>query len=222
MKLRINTYISGGKGSHTPASIVGAFEARARLLRKGMTDAQNAAARAAQQRSMSTQKRLRPKVGPRAGRDYRSIRSSIEWRPTTGTGVALNVSKLDHEAPHWIIHEIGTGNSANVRTGGTALAKGRPRNTGPNRRTVSSQVGRRISRRLVWADQGGNFAQYTPGKHQLALASQVSGVPFHRRSMVIKREIKPQHFIREGAKEGFRVYRRSVLSAARQSLTKKR
>lgn len=221
MKVRVSAWVSDRKGSHVPASLANAFTLRLNNFRKELGQAQLEAANAAQRTSLATQRRLRPKAAPRAGRDYRSIRSAIEWQPS-GTGVQLNIAKLDTEAPHWIIHEIGTGQSANIRSAGTSLPNGRPKKNSATRRTVSSQVGRRISRRLVWADQAGNFAQYSSGKHQLALVGQVSGVPYRRQTLVIKREIKPQHFIQAGAKEGFRVYRRSVLAAAQSTLTKKR
>lgn len=220
-KLRITTYISDKAGSHLPASLTNAWTSRLVKFRGELRQAQVNATHAATATSLQALRRTRPTAQPRPGRNDRSIRSAIQWQPWD-QGVRLNVQKLDNEAPHWIIQEIGTGNTANLRTGGIGLGVGRPRKDAVTRRHVPKQAGRRISRRLVWADQGGNFAQYSAGRHQLALASQVSGVPYRRKTIVIHREIKPQGFIKAGAKEGFRVYRQSVLSAARTTLTRKR
>ena len=221
MKVRVGAWVSEGRGKLASASVANAFTQHMNTFIPKLRQAQVEAAHAANQTSLRKLKRRRPIASPRPGRNDRSIRNTLRWEPS-GTGVKLNVNRLNAEAPHWIIQEIGTNETANVRTAGVKLPVGRPRKGSTTSRHVKSQVGRRISRRLVWADQAGNFAQYQPGRHQLELASKVSGVPYRRKTIVIGKEIEPQHFVRDGAKEGFRVYRQSVLAAARQTLTKKR
>lgn len=138
-------------------------------------------------------------------------------------GVALDLDTLDSKAPHWPILELGTGKTGRMKTGG---AERGARLEGPLVRTevktIPRQSGRRIHRAFVFGTGPGG--QYTPPGaatgQQLLLRNQVTGAPARRLGIVIKREIKGQHFIQKGARAGFREYRRSVLAAARQSFRK--
>ncbi len=130
----------------------------------------------------------------------------------------LNIAKLNAQAPHWIIHEIGTGNSANVRYPNVPLAKGRPRNDAPSRKIVSSQKGRPI---WVLHDLTGDpTVRHAKSKRALKrrVGKRKADIPFG--NAVIGREIKAQHYIKQGAEAGFQMYRTSVLTAARRSFKK--
>lgn len=169
---------------------------------------------------------LRPFEGAqRRGRTSTGGRlaSFIHWSPVAG-GVGLDVDLLDQHAPHWVIQEIGTGQRALMRSAGDKKEPGRPKSSDARLVTVKSQRGRRISGALVFADgPGGRYSP--PGSavgQQLYLRSQVTGAPSRRGSsgIIIKREIRGQHFIKKGSEAGFRQYREAVHAAARNSFRK--
>lgn len=210
-------------GAHN--TLKGAIGARYRQFANTVVQQQAASARTATEVSRSAVKRTRPIAPSRPGRSGGPLKSYINWRPEKpGTGVFLDISKLTENASYWIIQEIGTGERASMREGGVAIGPGRPSNAANHVRTVKSQRGRKIPRSLVWAS-GGHFAPGGAGqrgRHQLMLASQVTGVPFQRRALVIRKEIEGQHFIQKGAEAGFREYKTSVLAAAREAFRKGR
>lgn len=197
---------------------------------RDVTAAQLRAADVANQVSKSHVRRLRDLAPPRAGRHH-GLKDAIRWRGLKGSGVGLALNELNEKFPPWIVQEIGTGQRAIMRVGGSPNPAGRPTEGASYVKTVKSQRGRRISPGLVFASRGGKYSP--PGSatgQQLYLRSQVRGAPvrFDRSAqrsapgIRISREIKGQHFIREGAQAGFREYRQSVLAAARSQLKKRR
>lgn len=209
------------------------LDVRLRAFEAKVESARQAGAAAANRASRNSLVRTRPIAPPRPGRNHESIERVLNWRPITvngkqGSAVGVNQSELNSRAPHWIIQEIGTGQRAVARVAGRRRATGRPTKGDSAIRTVKSQKGRRISSGLVFADgPGGQFSP--PGSasgQQLYLRKQIQGVPFATRrdrsqaGIIIRREIEGQHFVRDGAREGFRVYRRSVLAAARSQFRK--
>jgi hypothetical protein len=186
--------------------------------------ARTKAAEVATRTSQSTFKYVRPPVpgAQRASRHSTGGRfaSFINWRPLESGGVALDVSKLDTEAPHWPILELGTGQRGKMRYGGDETEGVQARSATTLR--IKSQRGRRIHGSLVFADTLGGA--YTPPgarrNQQLFFRSQVTGAPRRRTPIIIKREIQGQHFIRKGAQAGFRQYQQSVTAAARQAFRK--
>lgn len=191
-------------------------------------DVQTAQVQSAKTATTVTQrkaKRLRPIAPPRAGRHGTGqMAKAAKWRPTKTGQVQFNYLGMNKDQPHWIIQEIGTNARARVRSGGRPLPKGRPRKDATYVRTVKSQKGRIIRGHLVWA-RGGRYIPPITGRvgnDQLFLRQTVQGVPHVRGrnlpNIRIQREIKGQHFVREGGRAGFREFRGSVLTAARQQL----
>lgn len=207
-----STNVLGGVGTGGIRSI------RERLSAFASADvtAQRAALAKANTVSRSSFKRKRDIAPPRRGRSGRGqMTNSINWGRVTGqSSVALRMSDLDKAAPHWIIQEIGTGQTANIY---------RADESGPqvNRvATVPAQTGRRIASSLAWATQG----RYVPPNRAGGTQNLFPRVGAARanNTMVIRREIEGQHFIKKGADAGFREYRTSVLAAARRELRKRK
>ena len=161
-------------------------------------------------------------VPARAGRAASGqMLAGLRWvtKPTTGM-VAFDTAEADSKAPFWIIQEIGTGQSATLRQGGSANPVGRPAVGATYVRTVPTQIGRAIPRSLVWATgPGGTYSPAGAGSgQQLYLRAKVKGAPQGPgRSTFIGREIHGQHFVQRGGTEAFREYRSSVLAAARRA-----
>ena len=199
---------------------------RVRQFQKAERAAAQQAAATATTVSRSNFRYLRPPAGAqRRGRESTGGRfpDYLQWQVNRSTGqVELDLQRLETKAPHWIILEIGTGESAQMRVGGDTDGAGGSLGPRARLRTVKSQRGRRIHPSLVFADGPGG--QYTPPGaergQQLFARSRVTGAPRQRLGIVIRREIEGQHFVKKGAEAGFREYRRSVLSAARQAFRK--
>lgn len=200
------------------------------------------AAREANTVSKAKARAVRPPAPPRKGRAQApgALGRAINWE-ATGTDVALDRKRLDNTVPWWVVQEIGTGQKASARYGvdpqSPLRSRGRPKkdetnNPGGRHFTVRSQKGRRIPGHLAFGT--GPSGQYVaPGAgrgQQLHLLSQLKGVPFgptQKRAtavnaLFIKREIEGKHFIRDGAREGFRDYKNDLLAAARASLAKRK
>lgn len=205
---------------------------RLTLLQRAEQAARAQGAATATSVSRASIHRLRPAPPPRHGR-YSGLAGAVEWKPNS-FGVELDLAKLNTDFPPWLVQEIGTGERAiqgQANATGNAIPVGRPRSGATYVKTVRSQVGRPIKGFLVWATRGG---QYTPPGaatgQQLYLRSQVKGAPVrfdtstnrYAANIRIGKEIKGQHFLRDGGQAGFREYRSSVLAAARTQLGKKR
>lgn len=145
----------------------------------------------------------------------------VRWRPTGSGLVEFDHKGISKTAPHWIILEIGTGQRAAMRSAGVKLPRGRPAGYANYIKTVKSQVGRPISAGLAWGT--GPSGQYTaPGAasgQQLHVRRQLRGRPRYRnfKRMVISKEIKGQHFVKQGGVAGWREYRTSARAAARRA-----
>jgi hypothetical protein len=86
-------------------------------------------------------------------------------------------------------------------------------------RTVKSQKGRKISASLAFGTSpGGQFVPAGAGRgQQLYRRRDLTGSPFRPRRITIRNEIHGQHFVRDGARAGYREYRRTMLGAARRT-----
>lgn len=167
-------------------------------------------------------RRNRPTTGGRFG-------EAMRWIATPGpTGaVEFDMAEADKKARYWIILEIGTGESATLRRGGQKNPRGRPGKGASYVRSVKAQRGRRIAPTLAFGT--GPRGTFTPPGaaigQQLYLRRSLKNAPLgpHRaqQGLYISKEIKGQHFVRQGGEEGFRQYRTSVLAAARRAFAGK-
>lgn len=172
--------------------------------------------------------RRRPSAPARRGRSGESLQRNLRWK-ATDEGVRFDLQHADSKSPHWIIQEIGTGQSATLQQGGSSNPKGRAKKGANYIKTVKSQRGRAISPGLAWGTgPGGKFS--APGSavgQQLFLRSSLklaggdpnARSPYspYRDTMRITKEIKGQHMVRQGSKTGFREYETSVYAAARKA-----
>lgn len=214
---------------------------RASALVREAGIAARASAAVAQAESLARIQRRRPDAPPRAGRSEPSISAVLKWRQVrvggSSVGVGVNLSELNSSVKHWIIQEIGTGDRAVVRVAGRANPVGRPSNGASYIRTVKAQTGRRIRSSLVWATgPGGTYTPAGAGENQqlylrkmIKFPKGVDGAAYSSRmpgrsqpGIIIRREIEPRHFVQKGGEEGFRVYRTSVLAAARREFRRPR
>jgi hypothetical protein len=172
---------------------------------------EDAAAKAATQESRVIYARWhsgRPIAPPRKGRPTTGgqFADLLLWQRAGSTGmVEFDLAALEGRAPYALIQEIGTGQSAAILGGGRAGVL-----------TVSSQKGRRISPRLMWADSAGTASRPMSAKNRAA--AQQAGVNgmqqlFERpagqfgRAGLIRREIRGKHFIRDGGLLGYELLR---------------
>lgn len=158
---------------------------------------------------------------PRAGRSSTGgqLRNNLTWRKVVDA-VEFDVAAADARAPHWIIQEIGTGNKAVLRKPDVANPVGRPKAGANYVRRVPSQVGRRLPGGLVFASNGRYSPTGSATGEQIQLASAVQGAPRGAPGIKIRREIRPQHMVRDGGTQGFRQYKTTLLAAARQTFKK--
>jgi hypothetical protein len=201
-------------------------ERRLRTALRSLRDAEALALKAgaakADEVSRSGFRYRRPSAPPRAGRSSTQgkMTEHVDWKVERGA-VRLDVKKLDRAAPHWIIQEIGTGQRATITNMGEQLGQGRPTRAAAAQyvRTVKSQKGRKISASLAFGTSpGGQFVPAGAGRgQQLYRRRDLTGSPFRPRRITIRNEIHGQHFVRDGARAGYREYRRTMLGAARRT-----
>lgn len=184
-------------------------------LRKGRATAQRVS------RSGFTYRR--PSAPPRPGRSSSQGKMTkfVDWN-IKGDSVALDVKKLDQRVPHWIIQEIGTGQRATITPHGVKLGQGQPTKAQKAQyvRTVKSQKGRKISASLAFGTSpSGQFVPPGSGAGQQLYRRRdlTGGSPFRPRRITIRNEIVGQHFVRDGARAGYREYRQTLLAAARRT-----
>lgn len=172
-------------------------------------------------------------TAPSRNNRYSGLADAVRWRPIGKNSAAVGLALKDLEAKFkpWLVHEIGTGQRAIQRVSAQPNPVGRPKKGATYVKSVKSQVGRRIKTSLVWA-QGGQYASPSNAtrSQQLHLRSKVEGAPI-RFDPVTKRaapgfkigkEIDALNYIQKGGDQGFREYRESVLTAARQQMKKKK
>lgn len=199
------------------------MDSRIALLLRGEQQARVAAAATAQQASRRSVTYLRPVVPRRAGRSSTGgkLASKVVWRASAGgSTVDLDVDALTTAAPHWIIEEIGTGQSATIMRAGTSNPRGRPAKGASYVKTVRSQLGRRISPTLAWGT-GPSGVLTPPGARRgqgLYLRRSLTGRGVYRgRGMTITREVPAKHFVQAGPQAAFPEYRLSVRAAAQSA-----
>lgn len=227
MSLRLNVSVTD-RGALGPQ-----LQTRVRALLDAERSARLQAAQTATTTSRRNVKRIRDLAPPRKGR-YHGLQDALQWQATKGGMVQLDMNRLNTNFKPWLVQEIGTGQSATEKLADKPNPIGRPAKGATYVKTVKSQLGRRISPGLVFASRGGHFqrpsAALRNSGQQLYLRRQVTGAPARfdratRRSepgIRISKEIKGQHFVQKGGREGFREYRNSVLAAARSQLRKRK
>jgi hypothetical protein len=211
-----------------PGLLARRMTARISQLDQAEQQARHAAADLATRTTRSSFHYLRPANAPRrAGRSSTGgkMTSRLSWVARSGPDapVEFDINAADREAPHWIIQEIGTGESATIRRGGAKNPQGRPVRGADYVRTVRAQRGRAIPASLAFGTgpRGTYTAAGDATGQQLYLRSKLKGAPIGphhaRHAVYITKEIAAQHFVKKGAEEGFRQYRASVLAAARRA-----
>lgn len=201
---------------------------RLEQLKRMEQQASKAAAKRATEVSRGGFTYKRPPNAPkRPGRSSTGgqLMKKVRWDARPSGGVQLNYQELNRIAPHWIIQEIGTGERATIKRAGQKNPRGRPKKGSQYVRTVKSQKGRRISASLAFGTGPGG--QYVPAGmgagQQLYRRRDLTGAsPFRPRRITIQREIVGQHFARDGAQEGFREYRETLIAAARRAFAGQR
>jgi hypothetical protein len=132
---------------------------------------------------------------------------SIQWFADDDEYVRFERDVLENIAPYWLIQEIGTGEQANIVDEGRAV-------------TIKSQLGRQISRFLIWAEGG----QYSPvgTTDQLMAYRDVRNAPYRQDldNQRIGREIEGKHYVQQGGRVANAVYRQSLLSLAQRTFSK--
>jgi hypothetical protein len=221
------TTVFSVKFEQSRPSVFTELNKRMQAFQRAELAARRSAAQTSQAVSRAKSPSRLPLAPPRRGRAQSSrLKTNIDWKTGVIGGqsvVQLDTEKLDRANRYWIIQEIGTGQRATMKRGGSPNPTGRSTKGSDYVVTVRSQRGRPISGGLVWATgPRGTFMRPRQGTNQnLYLRSQVRGAPprpvYTRNLMRIGKEIKGSHFIRDGAQAGFRQYRPTVLAAARQA-----
>lgn len=220
----------------------GLLATRLKQLQAAADKAATKAAREANSVSKTKAKAIRPPAPPRPGRVQTpgALARAINWQ-VIGGDVVLDRKRLDNVVPWWVVQEIGTGQKASAKYGQNPelgnRSRGRPKkseinNPGGRHFSVRSQRGRRIPGSLAFGTGPGGKFEFPSGRRnqQLYLLSSLKGVPFSPlknkatavNAMYIKREIEGKHFIRDGAREGYRDYRNDVVAAARATLVRRK
>lgn len=204
------------------------FDARLIDFEQRVQQAARKAAGEANRVSKQKAKPVRPPAPPRAGRTSPpgALAKAIDWHidPTDDAFIVLNQAAMDSTVKWWRVQEIGTGKSATVRKGGQPNPRGQVPKAATFRVQVKSQRGRLLPGHLVFASRAGNAQRFSDRSKRQALvprsvAKNSVNVPVRLRT--IKNEIEGKHFIRDGAREGFRDYRSDVIAAARATLAKR-
>lgn len=204
------------------------FDARLRDFETAVAAATRKAAVTAEKSSKQRAKAIRPPAPPRAGRASPpgALGKAITWKvdPVDKNFVVLDVPALDSQVRWWRVQEIGTGKSATIRRGGQPNPRGQVAKGAQYRVQVKSQKGRVLPGHLVFVSRAGNAQRFSDRSKRQALvpraiAKNESRIPVRTRR--IRNEIEGKHFIRDGARDGFRDYRKEVLAAARATLAKR-
>lgn len=204
------------------------FDTRLNDFEERVNRAARKAAGEANRVSKQKAKAIRPPAPPRAGRTSPpgALAKAIQWKvdQADSTFVELNQAQLDSRVRWWRVQEIGTGKSATVRKGGKPNPRGQVPKGADFKVQVKSQRGRLMPSNLVFISRSGNAQRFSDRSKRQALvpramAKNAALVPAG--AVYISKEIEGKHFIRDGAREGFRDYRRDVIAAARATLAKR-
>lgn len=211
----------------------GVLSRRVRNLKSAERSARQAAAREATKVTDQYATRVRPDAPPRPGRENAGLKRNLRWMSSTvRSEVYFDQGTADALVPYWIIQEIGTGQRGTLKRGMAPddfrnRPLGRPTKGSNRTRAIKSQLGRRISAGLVWADRSGTYQVPSSSRYprdQIFPASTVLGVvtrrgngpSTYRAGIRIGREIQGKHMVKKGGEAGFRQYYESVLAAARR------
>lgn len=214
-----------GLVDQNPGGYVAKFDAR---LNAFTTQVETAARKAATEADQVSKRKAKGIRAPQAPRPYRTsapgaLAKNIDWKvdPADSTFVQLDTGRLDAAVRWWKVQEIGTGKSATIRKGGKPNPQGRVPKGADYKVQVKSQKGRLIPGTLVFVARNGNaqrFSDRSKGQALVERAQAKNGTRFPINPVRIRHEIEGKHFIRDGAREGFRDYRNDVLAAARATL----
>lgn len=187
-----------------------------------------AARKAAVEAERVSKKRAKGVRAPQAARPFRTsgpgaLGKSIDWKIAANdkSFVELDINRLDSNVPWWRVQEVGTGKSAVMRRGGKPNPQGQVPKGADFKIQIKSQKGRIIPGSLVFVSRNGNAQKPSDRSRRQALvqrtqAKNAAFIPTN--PLVIRNEIEGKHFIRNGAREGFRDYKNDVLAAARATL----
>lgn len=186
------------------------FQEAARAFGQVAMDAEDNAAEAATRVSQDVFQRQRgdrPLAPARRGKNYGRPTTSgqfaqrLLWVPDGDGNVEFDVRKIASAAPYYLIQEIGTNATAEIRN----TAHGGPSGT----IHVRSQVGRLISSNLYWASSVGAKAKSAKTGafgDQLFYGSDLDQETLsqvRKRRKRIRREIHGKHFLQAGGFAGF-------------------
>lgn len=193
----------------------------------------NASRSAAAEADRVSKKRAKGVRAPQPPRPFRQVPSgtlakTIQWKidPLDKSFVALDVASLDAKVRWWRVQEVGTGKTALMKRGGKPNPRGNAAKGNNYRVRIKSQRGRVIPASLVFVSRNGIAQPFSDRSKRQALvpyasAKQPKGRTVVAKNVTIRNEIEGKHFIREGAREGFRDYKNDVLAAARATLGKR-
>lgn len=166
----------------------------------------------------------RPPAAPRKGRPTTrgKLPSLLEWKVTADGMVTFQRRQVEARAPYWIIHEIGTGNKATIRTAGAKNPVGRPKKGSNYVVEVKSQKGRLLPKHLVWSRDRQRYDPTAPS--QLFPRRGMSGVPRFdpKRRQYISREIHGRHMVQVGGRMGRNYLHREMTNAFKQVFNHRR
>lgn len=187
-----------------------------------------AARKAAAEADRVSKKKARAIRAPQPPRPFRTsppgaLAKNVDWKIDSNDKafVELDVQRLNTNVPWWKVQEIGTGKNATMRKGGKPNPKGQVPKGADFKVQVKSQRGRVIPGSLVFISRSGNAVPFSDRSKKQALVQRTLAKKanlFPTNPVVIRNEIEGKHFIRDGAKEGFRDYKNDVLAAARATL----
>jgi hypothetical protein len=207
---------------------------RLRTFQAAELAARQAAAQTATRVTRQLATRTRPRSLGRPGRPVIDLAQQLRW--LAGTGIDSNVrfdfSTANKGARFWIIQEIGTNASAEMRIGAEQGSTPYARQHAPVKRqqisgyvrTVKAQKGRYIGRKfgrtsgLAFGTVGGKYMEPSRRRtDQIFETKDLEGAPYyHNLRITIQREIKGKQMVKQGAEKGFLQYQNAVLAAARQ------
>jgi hypothetical protein len=192
------------------------------------TQVETAARKAAIEADRISKRNAKGIRAPQAPRPYRTsppgaLAKNIDWKvdPTDSAFVQLDTQRLDSVVRWWKVQEIGTGKSAVIRKGGKPNPQGRVPKGANYKIQIKSQKGRIIPGTLVFVARNGNAQRFSDRSKRQALVERThakNATRFPINPVRIRNEIEGKHFIRDGAREGFRDYRNDVIAAARATL----
>lgn len=201
-----------------------------RLIQQFVDDEKAAREKAARKATITTRSFIsrpaRPRTIARRGRNFPVLASNLRWvsGKDSEAAVEFDIADADTRMKFWIVQEIGSGQRATIKRGGSANPGGRPKKGNTYVRSVRAQRGRAIGHGGLAFGTGPVGKWTRPGAakgQQIQIVKNLSGVPpwsiGRLPRIIIRREIEGRHMVARGAEAGFRQYETEVLAAARRA-----